>query len=97
MEFKRNIKCSNCNTETSIYLSSQLALSELLIHGKCENCGNTLQLNYNLVSDNSASVKSSDESKSREDTPVNLNMFDSGLSSSSEENTSETIRDLIES
>ena len=49
VELRRNIKCSNCGTETNIYLSSELSLSELLLHGKCERCGNTLQLNYSIV------------------------------------------------
>jgi hypothetical protein len=92
-ELKRVIKCSNCGTETSIYLSSELALSEVLIHGKCERCGNTLQLNFSIVKEGeSVPVQSgSTKSSSGEEAMVNLDetLFEPELPS-------DTIKDLIE-
>lgn len=71
VEFKRSIRCSNCGTETSFYLSSDMSLNELLIHGRCQHCGNSLQLNYNLVEREEAKEQSSESSDGQE-TSVNL-------------------------
>jgi hypothetical protein len=51
MEFSRNIKCSNCGYETDVRVVSGLELSQLLIAGKCPECGNSLQLSYDIVRD----------------------------------------------
>lgn len=95
-EIRRNVRCSNCGTDTSIYLSSELSLSELQIHGKCERCGNTLQLNYSIIKEGeSAQVSSESEStatSSSEDSGmVNLDetLFEPEIAS-------DTIKDLIE-
>lgn len=48
-DFRRTIKCSNCGTEAYIQLSSGLELKELVFAGICNNCGNTIQVNYNIV------------------------------------------------
>ena len=48
-DLRRSIKCSNCGVEAYVQLSSGLELKELLFAGICSNCGNTIQVNYNLV------------------------------------------------
>jgi len=98
VELRRSIKCSNCGTETTFYLSSEMVLSELLVHGKCQRCGNSLQLNFNIIDSSGQPVKSdSAESSSPQsaDTPtVNL---DETLFNEPADLPSDTIRDLIES
>lgn len=48
-DLRRTIKCSNCGTEAYVQLSSGLELKELVFAGICNNCGNTIQVNYNIV------------------------------------------------
>jgi hypothetical protein len=49
MDFRRTIKCSNCQGETNVSVSTELELKEIVIAGKCR-CGATLQATYNVVS-----------------------------------------------
>ncbi|MFH1784931.1 MAG: hypothetical protein ABH842_00735 [Candidatus Micrarchaeota archaeon] len=49
MDLKRTIRCSNCGNESSVQISSDLEMKELLIAGKCVKCGSAMQLNYTLV------------------------------------------------
>jgi len=55
VEFRRTLKCAGCGRENSLYISSDIGLNELLIYGRCVQCGNSLQLNYNLVDANPSS------------------------------------------
>ncbi len=100
-ELRRTIKCSNCGVDTNFYLSSELNLSELLVHGKCSRCGNSLQLNFSIVDQSGAKVEatpsssnSASQAQSEESGTVNL---DQSLFNSEPDNPSETIKDLIES
>jgi ribosomal protein S27E len=97
VELRRSIKCSNCGTETTLYLSSEMALSELLVHGRCQKCGNSLQLNFNIVDSSGQSAKTDSaqsQSQGAEAPAVNL---DETLFNEPADIPSETIRDLIES
>ncbi len=98
VELRRSIKCSNCGTETTLYLASEMVLSELLVHGKCQRCGNSLQLNFNIIDSSGQSVKSdsaqSPASQGAESPAVNL---DETLFNEPADIPSDTIRDLIES
>ncbi|MDO8553653.1 MAG: hypothetical protein Q7S22_02505 [Candidatus Micrarchaeota archaeon] len=90
VELRRSIKCSNCGSETSLYLTSELALSELLIHGRCQKCGNSLQINFSMV-DPSQPAQQSSSSSSSETPMINIDqsLFEPEI-------TSESIKDLIE-
>ncbi|MBI5051500.1 hypothetical protein HZC08_01955 [Candidatus Micrarchaeota archaeon] len=94
-ELRRNIKCSNCGTESSIYLSANLALSELLVHGRCDSCGNSIQLNYNLVdtsNQTSGTNQSGNTASSTQEEPI-VNIEESLLEP---DIGSDAIKDLIE-
>lgn len=57
MDLKRTIKCSNCGNESSIQVSSDLDMKELLLAGKCTKCGSAIQLNYTLVDSSVSSTQ----------------------------------------
>jgi len=88
-EFKRTVKCSNCGHEANLYLTTDMAMSELLLHGKCPSCNNSLQLNFNMVG---SEEKPADKPTETTETPaVNLDetLFEPELPSSE-------IKELIE-
>jgi len=58
-EFRRTIKCSNCGKDNEFNLYADITLQEIMVHGKCTNCGNSLQVNFNLVGDGASSQSSS--------------------------------------
>ena len=92
VEFKRSIRCSNCGVETNFHLSSEITLNELLIHGSCSSCGNSLQLNFNIVEKEvRKEEKAEDENADRE---VSVN-FDDSLNLNETESTSDVIRNLM--
>jgi len=91
VEFRRTIRCSNCGNDTNLYLSSDLSLNELMIQGKCSRCGNSLQLNYNIVDTGEKKAGQSPPASS-EDATVNL---DESLFNEPAELPSDAIRDLI--
>lgn len=88
-DLRRTIKCSNCGTEAYVQLSSGLDLKELLFAGICSNCGNTIQVNYNIVEKQAEAKESSPESGQM----VNL---DESLFSQQEELPSDALKDLME-
>lgn len=59
VELRRSIRCSNCGNENSFYLSVDMSISELLLHGKCSRCGNSLQINFTLIEPSSSTTPSS--------------------------------------
>jgi transcription elongation factor Elf1 len=89
-DLRRNVKCSNCGTEAYVQLSSGLELKELVFAGICGNCGNTIQVNYNLV-EKQAEKETSSSSESG--TTVNL---DESLFNQQEELPSDALKDLME-
>ena len=93
VEIKRSIRCSNCSNETSFYLSSELALNELQVHGRCQRCGNSLQINYSMVdSSQQTTAGTSSTNSAPADSPIaniDPSMFEPEISSDS-------IKDLIE-
>ena len=86
-DLKRTIKCSNCGNESSIMLSSELDLRELLVAGKCARCGAAMQVSYGIVGEKSQSSPQSSSS----DMMVNI---DESLFTP--EIPSDTLRDLME-
>lgn len=98
VELRRTIRCSGCNTDTNFYLSSEISLNELQLHGKCVRCGNSLQITYNIVeagqtqsSNTTSSSFSSSSSQETSSQPVNL---DDILFSGQDSNTS--LKDIID-
>lgn len=72
VELKRTIRCSNCGTDANFYLSSEMALNELQVHGRCQRCGNSLQLNFNIVEKEDEKGEGTSESASGDEANVNL-------------------------
>ena len=91
-ELKRTIKCSNCGSESNFYLNTETAISELLLHSRCQKCGNSMQINYSVVDQNQSQQASSASSQSSSEQVVNLDETLFG----SEEMSSDALRDLIE-
>lgn len=100
VEFRRTLKCAGCGRENSLYISSDIGLNELLIFGRCVQCGNSLQLNYNLVDSgpssqptssgsSSTSYSSSDIGEALPSVPIDDSMM-------KEDIPSEEIKDLID-
>lgn len=90
VELKRNIKCSNCGTEVSFYLSTDMSISELVLQGRCHRCGNSLQINFSIID----STSSSQPVQSSQATETGMVNVDESLFQ--EEIPSNIIRDLME-
>ena len=92
-DFKRTIKCSNCGNESSVYINSELDMSELIIAGKCR-CGSTMQVSYGIIANaSSASVASTTSTGSASDNMVNL---DDTIFGTPAEIPSDTLRSIME-
>lgn len=92
VELRRTIKCSNCGNEANFYLSTDTGISELLLHGRCPRCGNSLQINYNLVEpgqNTQSSQVSSASSSSSEMVNLDQTLFGQDIAS-------DALKDLIE-
>ncbi|MBU0532840.1 CpXC domain-containing protein [Candidatus Micrarchaeota archaeon] len=83
-DIRRTIKCSNCGTEAYVQLSSELDLKELVFAGTCGKCGNTIQVNYNII-------EKTRTTESEEETVTNL---DDSIFSSEIQN--DTLKDIME-
>lgn len=92
-EIRRNVKCMNCGTERTIYLSTDMQISELLFHGKCLQCNSSMQINFSLVGETTNQPASgSTTSSSSSDAPlINLDetLFEPEIASNA-------LKDLIE-
>ena len=89
---KRSVRCSNCSTDASLSLNSDLDLKELTFAGKCQRCGATLQINFNIVHVNSggnstSSSSSSDTSSSSTSSSSPMSMFDTNSSTEAADQT----------
>jgi len=90
-ELKRTIKCSNCGSEANFYLTTDTSVSELLLHGRCQRCGNSMQINYSMI-DSSQAQTSNTQTTSTNEQVVNLDETLFG----NEEMSSDALRDIIE-
>lgn len=88
VEFRRTVKCSSCGKESSIFLSSEMELNEVVIAGKCTQCGNTIQLNYKLEKSERAPEEQPLEQKKPE-VQLDESLFEPEIPS-------EAIKELIE-
>lgn len=93
VELKRTIKCSNCGSESSFYLSTDTSINELLLHGRCQKCGNSMQINYNMV--DSSQMQQSTISPSASTSSEQIVNLDESLFGS-EAMSSDALRDIIE-
>ncbi len=90
-DLKRSLKCSQCGSEASIYVSGGLKLTEVLIAGRCPSCGTAMQVNYSLIEKEVQQEHTPVEST--ETSTVNL---DDALFGSESEVPSDTLRDIME-
>ena len=87
-DLKRTIKCSNCSSEATIYINSEFEMSELSIAGRCNRCGNSMQINYSIID------KTATESTTKSTDPAPLVNLDESLFTP--EIPTDAIRDLME-
>lgn len=87
VELKRVVKCSNCGNESNFHLSCDMNITELLLNGRCTYCGNSIQINFNIVDAGGVLSKPKEEEKKL----VNLDetLFEPEIPS-------DTIKNLIE-
>ncbi len=85
-DLRRTIKCANCGNESSITLSSDLDVRELLFAGKCR-CGNSLQISYSIVGEQA--VQKSESQAESGVVNIDESLFTPDIQS-------ETLRDIIE-
>lgn len=88
-DLRRNIRCSNCGTEAHVSLSSGLDLKELLFAGICSNCGNTIQVNFNIVE------KSPEPRKEEPSSQQTVNLDETLFGEEKEELPSNALKDLM--
>jgi hypothetical protein len=90
VEIHRTIKCSNCSKDLNLSINTDVGVTELVFHGKCNYCGNSIQLNFSVIGTDDKS--SAPTSSSTEDiTPISIDehMFE-------HEFPSDAIKDLID-
>ncbi len=92
-DIKRTLRCAGCNYEANFYLTSDIVLNELLVYGKCPRCGNSLQVNFNIVGaeENKHSETVSSESSS------SINYENTIFDAPAEVSESENIEEIIDS
>ncbi len=91
VELKRTIKCSNCGTDVQFYLSTDMSITELVLHGRCQQCGNSLQVNFNIIESSSQTKPAIGSSGATDTGMVNVDesLFEQEIPSN-------VIRDLME-
>lgn len=87
-DLKRTVRCSSCNSESTVTFNSELEVRELLFAGKCR-CGNSVQISYSIVGD---SAMQTVPKPSGTDAPL-VNIDESLFTP---EIPSDTLRDLME-
>lgn len=89
-DIRRSIKCSNCGTEAIVTINSELDMNELTLAGRCNRCGNSMQITYSVV-EKGTSTAAPAQSTNQSSDVVNI---DESLFAP--ELPSDTIRDLME-
>lgn len=91
-EFRRNVRCMNCGNERNFYVSTDMQISDLLLHGKCLQCNSSIQINFSLIGQEQTASSTTESSSSSSDSGmVNLDetLFEPEIPSSA-------LKDLIE-
>lgn len=94
-EFKKSIKCSNCGVDSSFSLGSDFELNEVMIHARCSSCGNSLQINFNIIGSEEDSTEESEEQTEEKTVNLEEELF-SGATDMFGEKSSDDIKDLID-
>ncbi|NYZ74023.1 hypothetical protein H0O00_02685 [Candidatus Micrarchaeota archaeon] len=94
-DLRRTIKCASCGNESSLTLSSELEMKELLVAGRCTRCGSSLQISYSLVGDSSSTSLSSTSSASSSSSSGDMVNLDEALFGS-QETPSDNLKNLME-
>lgn len=84
-DLRRNVRCSNCGFEASLYMSTELEVKDVMFAGRCR-CGSTLQISYSLVG--------SEEPSSRQESSEGMVNLDDTIFSP--EIPSDTLKDIME-
>ncbi|GEM_PF-1364032 len=90
-EIKRTLKCAGCGYEANFYLTSDMNLHELLVYGKCPRCGNSLQVNFNIVGATESKPSEGIASESSSSVNYENTIFDAPEEVSESENIEEII------
>lgn len=90
-DLRRTIKCSNCGHEADLNLYSGLEVRELIVSGKCSQCGSAMQLNFNVVEKETRPPQESIPTESSTEPSINLDESLFGA-----EVPSDTLRDIME-
>ena len=57
VQINKSVRCTNCNKELNLTLTTEIGMNDLTLNGKCNYCGNSLQVNFSVVgSEGSATV-----------------------------------------
>ena len=88
-DIKRTVKCSNCGVEATVTINSELEMSELILAGRCNRCGNSMQINYNVVEKTASTTAPASSTSSSDVVNIDESLFTPDLPS-------DAIRDLME-
>jgi len=92
-DIRRTLRCASCGFESSISLSSDFELHDLMAMGRCKRCNSAMQINYSLLPSQGQSQPQSPGSST--DHPSTDSPSDLADSIFSSESTSDTIKDLM--
>ena len=101
---QRSLRCTSCATEANVSFSSELEIKEIIVSAECPKCGNSMQLNYQLVGSksqhqNAAGAQTSLFSTPSESTSTTEEFPMTSVEevfSTSEEIPSDALKDLME-
>lgn len=89
VSINRVIKCSSCNKDLNLGITTEIGMTDMTLQGKCNYCGNSLQVNFAVVTSNEANEQKTDITQQIESFDLDENLFGSDLPS-------DAIKDLIE-
>ena len=89
VEISRMVKCSNCNKESNLSINTEIGMTELTIHGKCNSCGNSLQVNFSVVDASTSTSTSEQDDGGLSDISLDENLLEPEIGS-------DAIKDLID-
>jgi predicted RNA-binding Zn-ribbon protein involved in translation (DUF1610 family) len=100
---QRSLRCTSCATEANISFSSELEIKEIIVSAECPKCGNSMQLNYQLVgskNQNQNTLGSQTSLSSTTESNSNTEAFPMSsveeVFSTTEEIPSDALKDLME-
>ena len=88
-DIRRTVKCSNCGAEATVTINSELDMNELTLAGRCNRCGNSMQINYSVVEKGASTATPAQSTQTSEMVNIDESLFTPELPS-------DAIRDLME-